>query len=425
MTLLTARTVVFEGLSSMLDAIGVVLVAWLLYVALFGSGYSFQTPALAIGSIGVAASILSPRPRVRIPIALMMFVATATLSAFVHQWPRFTNWSDWPLLFAPVSHLLVMVIFVPGVAHLLREPRRLAIFVSALAAAALVLSTQAMFDQAVNGFAFQPQLQVLVPSVAQWGGIHDLALACAVAVPIVLAPGMITRKWYVIVAGLLVASLPILAALALGARSAVVAVMPVVLSMLAIMAVGPTLLHTYRWTVAGVAAGAVALSLAVMVWNGTLTMDLVRNMSGRTDIWQATFRLIREEPWLGVGPGAYAGALRVRGLGEHIIGPGSAHNLFLHIAAEIGLIGAALWIGTLFALMRRCWNVMIHGATRVLAASLFFVLAVMVVQWTVESFIEGSFFVERHRVLAWLVFAAAVAIERAGRARSLEDAAVV
>jgi hypothetical protein len=68
---------------------------------------------------------------------------------------------------------------------------------------------------------------------------------------------------------------------------------------------------------------------------------------------------------------------------------------------------------------------MIHGATRVLAASLFFVLAVMVVQWTVESFIEGSFFVERHRVLAWLVFAAAVAIERAGRARSLEDAAVV
>jgi O-antigen ligase len=421
----TARSVLFEGVAAILDAVGIVLFFGLLYLVMFASGYSFQNKGLAVGAIGLLARVFSPEPKARIPIPLSLFVAVASLSAAVHQWGRFTDWSKWPALLAPASHLFVMLIFVAGVSHLLRGRRRLSLLLVGLSAAALVLSIQATFDQAVNGFQFQPQLQVLVPSVAQWGGIHDLALACIIAIPIVLAPAMIARSWQTILAGVLLSSLPVLSAIALGARSAVVVVMPIVFAMVGVAAIGPRSVQRYRWILVGVAVAALSACLAIMVWKGILSSDLVRNMSGRTDVWYATARLIQEEPLLGVGPGGYANALAARGLGKHIIGPGSAHNLVLHIAAEVGLVGAALWIALLFTMMKGCWQVFINGTARVLGGSLFFMLAVMVVQWTVESFIEGSFFVERHRLLVWSVFAAAVAVKRAAETSPVDNAALI
>jgi O-antigen ligase len=227
------------------------------------------------------------------------------------------------------------------------------------------------------------------------------------------------------VAGALLATVPVIAAVALGSRGEVVAAMPIVLLMLVMAMVGPGIIRQHRWALAVVGVVAVTAPLAIMVWKGILTIDLIRNVSGRTGIWRASLRLIGEEPWLGVGPDGYGRALRARNLAQHVIGAGSAHNLFLHIAAEIGLAGAALWIAFLYTLVRDCWRVALTGTARVSAACLTFMLALMSAQWMVETFIEGSFLVERHRLLAWLVFAAAVAMNRAGQDGAFDRSAPI
>ena len=413
---------VLEGLSMVLDASGVVLLVWLAYLVMFAHGYSFEGKALAVGAIGLLARLFAPGPQGRIPVALLLFVAVANVSSVVHQWPRFTQWSEWSLLFAPASYLIVMLIFVAGVSHLLRTPRRLSLFMVGLGTAATVLSIQTLFDQSINDFHFQPPMQLLTPSVAQWIGPHDLAVAFSFAIPIALAPAMIVRSSRLLLAGVLLAGVPTIAAVVLGSRGEVVAAMPVVFAMLAIAVVGPQAIQRHRWALIGVGAAAVVVSLAAMV--GILSMDLIRNMSGRTGIWRATLQLIGEEPWLGVGPGGYGGALRARDLGQYVIGAGSAHNLVLQIAAETGLAGAALWIALLWTLIRDCWRAAINGTARVLAGAVAFMLVLMIGQWMGETFIEGSFLVERHRVLAWLVFAAAVAVNRTGQKQPLDDAAL-
>lgn len=81
--------------------------------------------------------------------------------------------------------------------------------------------------------------------------------------------------------------------------------------------------------------------------------------SARLEIWSATLRSIADRPLLGVGVGNFPTVLD-----QHIIlakAGSSAHNLWLHVAAEIGLAGLAafLWI----------WYAAYRSAVRIFASA--------------------------------------------------------
>ena len=116
-----------------------------------------------------------------------------------------------------------------------------------------------------------------------------------------------------------------------------------------------------------------ALVLAVVVLMGGFfyygyiasedAVDRVTNVeggSGRTDLWTIGWRMVEAEPVVGVGIGNFQtasvhyllepGAIQ---RDEFIVDdPKSAHNTYLHVLAELGIVGAALFVSILgFALL--------------------------------------------------------------------------
>lgn len=87
-------------------------------------------------------------------------------------------------------------------------------------------------------------------------------------------------------------------------------------------------------------------------------------LSGRNDIWRKSARLIREAPLLGVGPGnfptefvSHFGYFRpndeleqmgqiwmIQTLGDKIVGNFNAHNLYLQLWGELGILGPLLFL---------------------------------------------------------------------------------
>ncbi|MER8326111.1 O-antigen ligase family protein, partial [Acinetobacter baumannii] len=63
-----------------------------------------------------------------------------------------------------------------------------------------------------------------------------------------------------------------------------------------------------------------------------------RGSSYRPEIFQAVLQMIGERPWTGLGLGAEYDVSTVGMVFDH------SHNMFTHVAIEIGLPGMLLWI---------------------------------------------------------------------------------
>lgn len=81
--------------------------------------------------------------------------------------------------------------------------------------------------------------------------------------------------------------------------------------------------------------------------------DLGRAFQLRNDIWLATVEMVKENPLLGVGPGVYAyeyPKYRIPNTTEPVAA--YAHNIFLQVLAETGVLGFATFFGFLFQVFR-------------------------------------------------------------------------
>lgn len=70
------------------------------------------------------------------------------------------------------------------------------------------------------------------------------------------------------------------------------------------------------------------------------------SLSGRTSIWAAGVELFREHPFIGVGAGAYRHSVR-----QILIVGEVAHNTFLSIVVELGVVGLAIFCALLGVLL--------------------------------------------------------------------------
>lgn len=99
-----------------------------------------------------------------------------------------------------------------------------------------------------------------------------------------------------------------------------------------------------------------ALYLAVdfllpLLSRGSEQQDLT--LSGRTIVWEATLHEIGKRPWAGFGFASYQDYFSTFWNGWT---PGHAHNMWLHVTFESGLVGAALITGFAVALLVRGWR---------------------------------------------------------------------
>lgn len=89
--------------------------------------------------------------------------------------------------------------------------------------------------------------------------------------------------------------------------------------------------------------------------------------SGRNVIWDTLLKAISEKPYLGHGTGALA---------AHFLGTEqSAHNLYLEITLQIGIVGLALFTIFLYMIWKQFW-IKKHDPTVILGASFFVALIV-------------------------------------------------
>lgn len=96
---------------------------------------------------------------------------------------------------------------------------------------------------------------------------------------------------------------------------------------------------------------ALALIIAMLAFWLFESLVLSRGVSYRPQIMMASLQMIAEHPWRGLGLGSN---YRVFADGQSF---DHAHNLFTHVAIELGLPGLLLWAATWVAVLREAWKV--------------------------------------------------------------------
>jgi len=335
---------------------------------------------------------------------------------------------QWWALFTPASHLLVMAIFVAGAAHLLRSASRLSLWCAGLAVGVLLLSGQVLYDRVSTNFVYVDSGSESLPSVAQWGGLHQVGMLMVIGLPLVMALAFFSRSWPRIAAGALLGAGLMLVAIFNGSRSAIVAMALSVAIMAAVRlyALGPSRRML-------VACGVVAVAVIVGVWLGLAQVQRARGplssvTSGRWLIWTAAWHVMRDHPLLGVGPGNYRLAMLDGGYGEQhlpryrasrdrfdpgaLVGTEQAHNLVLHVGAEIGVVGALSLLAWWLSMVWGCLRALNHSHLKLLSSGLTVALSAFLLRSMYDNFLDGLITTDRTRVLIWTLCAAALALQR-------------
>lgn len=136
------------------------------------------------------------------------------------------------------------------------------------------------------------------------------------------------------------------------------------------------------WLAAGLAAGVIALVVLALLPplpgdapHALQTFTSLLRWKGATAQirllgWEASVEAIRARPWLGSGPATYRAVL------EWVLPPelapfqgasalgGRPHNVYLEVAVESGLVGLALYLGLLAAIVRPIGGVLVRERER-------------------------------------------------------------
>jgi O-antigen ligase len=128
----------------------------------------------------------------------------------------------------------------------------------------------------------------------------------------------------------------------------------------------------------------------------------------RLHMWQAALRMIQDRPILGQGVNTFmANYLDFWVGGERQ--PRYAHNCYLQIAAETGLIGLAAFAGMIVAASRRVWSAL---RVKAAAATLLAGLAAGLLAFLVHAGYETNFFSMRQAALFWTLGGLAVGMSQ-------------
>ncbi len=420
----TAASLVAEGFSRIADAVGIVLLGVLGSRMFFVFDSALQGSALFVGLIGLLACWTDRSAKKDAPLAMLAYVAIGLLSAAVHRWSTVAATPEpaWLSLFSSASHLAVMAVFIYGAAYLLRSTSRLSWFVIVMVASIGVLAAQIAFDRASTGFVYVRGGPSLA-SVPHWGGIHGASLFLTMALPLIAAIGLAGRYPARVLAAIIAATGFLVVEFLNGSRGGLVAMASVIAAMLLFATLSRRRPRPRAWTLWS-AVAALSLGSVLLVWLQRAAVEGGENLSGRIFIWGGTARLVLDHPWLGVGPGNFAQAIADSDHAAfylaHYGGLHNAHNMYLHVAAEAGVLGALCLSAFLAWSLGACWRSWMRGSAPIVSLGIMFSLLGLVVHSASENFLDARAEVERTRLLVWMVLAAACALQRLPRAYSVQ-----
>ncbi|MBS1716535.1 MAG: O-antigen ligase family protein [Armatimonadetes bacterium] len=106
------------------------------------------------------------------------------------------------------------------------------------------------------------------------------------------------------------------------------------------------------------------------------------HLTGRSDLWRAGWEEFKRHPVLGVGKGAYAPAIETYATFKDSTGQGLiAHNTFLSVLTELGLVGFSLFIGMIAFTVSLVWKMPAQDRNAWLATITTYMIAFMSVTW--------------------------------------------
>ncbi|NJO06273.1 MAG: O-antigen ligase family protein [Chloroflexaceae bacterium] len=122
----------------------------------------------------------------------------------------------------------------------------------------------------------------------------------------------------------------------------------------------------YGWLMALASAGSATLALLVTgigrITEFTQSSGLQRTIETRVEIWSRAWDIVQDFPFTGIGMGTFAQITNVL-YPFFMNDPGipHAHNLYLHIALDLGILGLVAWLALCITSVRASWGVYTHG----------------------------------------------------------------
>jgi putative inorganic carbon (HCO3(-)) transporter len=333
------------------------------------------------------ASVWFSAPFRRLTWAGAAFLAVCALSILVSRYPRHSvqglveKWAEY-LLFAVIA------------ADLGRRPRVVRRGLTALALSALLVVIEAVWQEVfgkglLRGYPIWGYMRMTGP----YENPIDLATYLVVVIPLLLGDAAARtgwRRWAQV--GLLLALIA-----CLGRTEASGAWLGLFVGTAA-MSLWRRPLRRYG------AALLLCVAVAAGAWlhaSGRLRDAFSARDAGtvdRWDMWQAALGMIRDRPVLGHGVNTFMAnymAYRVGGEPQ----PRYAHNCYLQVAAETGLVGLAAFLWLLWGLWRGIWS----GARTALTPDSMWLLgcAAGLTAFAVQAALDTNFYALRQAALFW------------------------
>ena len=403
------------GFARMADAAATIGCLWLGWQGMFGDFQPFHVEALWIGVVGAVACLVDPHARRSFPVGLVGYALAGVVSSLVHNWAgaNLDGGFAWQVVLGPVDYLLYMLVFVFGAAYVLRTPARQAWFVTTMAIAILVIATQLLFDRASTDFVYSRTGRAFIPSVSQWSGLHQVGLVLAIGLPMCLSIAIRGGTVMRALSGGVLAAFLVIVAWFNGSRSGLLVIASIAVAMLATRLPRPRLTRQR----------AMAVGVAIIIVGATAMWSpwpVTARLLDRAPIWRAAWQMLLDHPWTGIGPRQYTNAMHAGGYGARFLpwfeashgGTENAHSLPLQVAAETGIVGlvSLAW----FAVW--AWRASARSIARnyepVIAMAVGFAVMAFFARSLFDNFFALDFETDRIKPLAWLLFAAAVAVHR-------------
>jgi putative inorganic carbon (HCO3(-)) transporter len=131
--------------------------------------------------------------------------------------------------------------------------------------------------------------------------------------------------------------------------------------------------------------------------------------SGRFEYWEKAITIFRSSPVWGTGFNTYANIVKQD--------PNHrtwryAHNCYLQMAAETGLLGLGCFLWLLAALFGHCFNSLRHFKAEDDGLTVLQGALSGLVGFLVQSFFDNTFYTVQLGIMMWLIFGLAIAATR-------------
>jgi hypothetical protein len=402
------------GLSNCTVLLGLVVTAWLAWRVFFSSDFFFDELAISVGLIGVLAACLRGRLSVtplHLPVAV--YGALTLASAFVnHGHYRALLGADPLPDWQSTVHAGALVLYFFGACELFTTPRRIGIALVAMVVCACAIGVISSYDRIVFGWGQRVLEYVTLP---RWGGYAELGLLFVVTLPIPAALMIVSPTLPGIVPALIVAGTLSLAMALVDSRSAYATAAVVYAAFMAL-----EYMTVKRYRLALLAALAIAIVAAFLAWRPSdqgrfkqvvdyRTRVIQLTTAARVTVWKQTVGLIRDHPWIGVGPGNYQDAIQKKWVPRvgYLFYSNHAHNMMLHVAAESGIPALGAFLLIWWFALKRLLALTTPSYGGVLAFGLFGALVAFFVRSLSDHFLSGLYVSDRLGILMWTLLALA------------------